>query len=273
MTSLLLEGSLLAYLIGTVAGGLALWRASAGFRQTTAAALIVGVVLQGSSILARSAASGTLVIHSFPEQVAFFSWLLVAVHLLGQLRFRLAVLAAVVGPIGFVGALIALVAQGATNDVPEVLKSPWLPVHVTLAFLGNAAFALSFLVSFAYLWQERQLKARVLSPLLAKLPSLETLDRINFTFLSWGFVLLTLSILSGVVWSELYFGRFLSWEPRTIWSAIVWLIYAGLLHARVTVGWGGRRAATLTIVGFGVLFISFLGINMLTPGQHAVAYG
>ena len=102
---------------------------------------------------------------------------------------------------------------------------------------------------------------------------MESLDRINFTFLAWGFVLLTLSILSAVVWAELSLGRFLSWEPRTTWSAIVWLIYAALLHARVTVGWGGRRAATLTIVGFGVLFISFLGINVLSPGQHAVAYG
>ncbi|MFP6665330.1 MAG: cytochrome c biogenesis protein [Deltaproteobacteria bacterium] len=273
MPSLLLEGSLLAYLIGTVAGGLALWRSSSGFRQTTAAALIVGVVLQGSSILARSAASGTIVVHSFTEQVSFFTCLLVAVHLLAQLRFRLAVLAAVVGPLGFIGALVALVAQGATSDVPEFLKSPWLPVHVTLAFLGNAAFALSCLVSFAYLWQERRLKARTISPFLTSLPSLESLDRINFTFLAWGFVLLTLSILSGAVWAELSFGRFLSWEPRTIWSAIVWVIYAALLHARVTIGWGGRRAATLTIVGFGVLFISFVGINMLTPGQHAVAYG
>lgn len=273
MPSLLLEGSLLAYLIGTVAGGLALWRSEGAFRQTATSALIVGVSLQGSSILARSAASGTIVVHSFPEQLSFFTCLLVASHLVAQLRFRLAVLVAVVGPIGFIGALIALVAQGVAADVPDFLKSPWLPVHVTLAFLGYAAFALSFLVSLAYLWQERQLKSHTISPFLSRLPSLETLDRINFTFLTWGFVLLTLSILSGVVWAELSLGRFLSWEPRTIWTVVIWLIYAALLHARVTIGWGGRRAATLTIVGFGVLFVSFLGVSMLTPGQHAVAYG
>jgi len=235
MRSLLLEGSLLAYLIGTVAGGLALWRPRDGFRHATMLALLIGMVLQGSSILARSAASGGIVVRSFPEQVSFFCCLLVAVHLLAQLRFRLSVLTAVVGPLAFIGSLIGLVDQGAVANVPESFKSPWLPVH--------------------------------------RLPALESLDRINFTFLSWGFVLLTLSILSAVVWAELSLGRFLAWEPRTTWSAIVWLIYAGLLHARVTVGWGGRRAATLTIIGFGVLFISFLGINMLTPGQHAVAYG
>ena len=273
MTSLLLEGSLIAYLIGTIAGGLALWRSNDGLRHATMAALLVGVVLQGTSILARSAASGGILVRNFAEQVSFFTCLLVAVHLLAQLRFRLSVLAAVVGPLAFIGSLIGLVDQGAVANVPESFKSPWLPVHITLAFLGNAAFALSFLVSLAYLWQERQLKSRAISQWIRRLPALESLDRINFTFLAWGFVLLTLSILSAVVWAELSLGRFLSWEPRTTWSAIVWLIYAALLHARVTVGWGGRRAATLTIVGFGVLFISFLGINVLSPGQHAVAYG
>jgi len=273
MTSFLSEASLLAYLIGTIAGGLALWRTDAGFRQTMIVSLLIGFVLQGSSILARSAATGAIVVRSFPEQVSFFTCLLVALHLLAQLRFRLSVLAAVVGPLAFVGALIGLVDQGVAADVPAGLKGPWLPVHITLAFLGNAAFALAAFVSVAYLWQEHQLKTRALSKWLSRLPSLESLDQINFTFLAWGFILLTLSILSAVVWAELSFGRFISWEPRTIWSAIIWVIYAGLLHARVTIGWGGRRAATLTIVGFGVLLISFLGINLLTPGQHAVAYG
>src|SRR5207237_406232 len=138
---------------------------------------------------------------------------------------------------------------------PPLLRSPWLAVHVTLAFLGNAAFALACLVSVVYLWQERQLKSHSVGQLVRRLPSLETLDNVNFKFLGWGFVLLTMSIVSGVLWAELSFGRFWSWEPRTIWTSIIWLLYAVLLHGRVTVGWGGRRAAALTIVGFGVLFV------------------
>jgi ABC-type transport system involved in cytochrome c biogenesis permease subunit len=82
-----------------------------------------------------------------------------------------------------------------------------------------------------------------------------------------------MSIVSGVLWAELSFGRFWSWEPRTIWTSIIWLLYAVLLHGRVTVGWGGRRAAALTIVGFGVLFVAFIGVNVLTPGQHAESFG
>jgi ABC-type transport system involved in cytochrome c biogenesis permease subunit len=146
-------------------------------------------------------------------------------------------------------------------------------VHVTLAYLGNAAFALACLVSLLYLWEERQLKAHSVGGLVWRFPPLEKLDVVNFKFLTWGFVLFTLSIVSGALWAELYFGRLWSWEPRTIWTAIIWLIYALLLHGRVTVGWGGRRAAALTIVGFVVLFVSFIGVNVLAPGRHAVSFG
>jgi ABC-type transport system involved in cytochrome c biogenesis permease subunit len=147
-------------------------------------------------------------------------------------------------------------------------------VHVTLAFLGNAAFAFACLVSLIYLWQERKLKSHsLLDRRMRGLPSLETLDQVSFRCLAWGFVLLTLGILSGVLWAELSFGRFWSWEPATIRATIVWAIYAVLLHGRVTVGWGGRRAAALTIVGFGFLFISFLGITVLAPGQHGGSFG
>src|SRR5262249_51536910 len=145
-------------------------------------------------------------------------------------------------------------------------------VHITLAFLGNAAFGLACLVSLVYLWQERQLKAHSVGRFLRRLPSLETLDDVNFRFLTCGFILLTLGILRGVLCAQLSFARLWSGEARAIWSTMIWMIYDVLLHGRVTVGWGGRRAATLTIVGFGVLFISFIGVNMIAPGRHAGSF-
>ncbi|HEY8517766.1 MAG TPA: cytochrome c biogenesis protein [Candidatus Binatia bacterium] len=271
--AVLLRLAMLAYLVGTVSGGLGLVQPRDSTRRTTAGALVVGFVLQAAAIVVRSLEVGTIAVSSFAEQGALFACLLVGIYVLAQLRYRLAVLGAVVGPIGFIGALVALVAHGGAQDVPPFLRSPWLPVHVMLAFLGNAAFALACIVSLLYLWQERQLKAHHVGPLARRLPSLETLDNVNFKFLGWGFILLTLSIVSGVLWAELTSGRLLSWEPRTIWTSVIWVIYAVLLHGRLTVGWGGRRAAALTIVGFAVLFVSFIGVNVLTPGRHAVSYG
>jgi cytochrome c-type biogenesis protein CcsB len=272
MEAILLKASLVAYLVGTVAGWAHLVRPRESVRTTGTAALVLGFLLHAAAIVARVVEFGSFAVASFGEQIAFFSCLVAGGYLLAQLRYHLAVLGAVVGPIGFIGTLAMLVAHGAMRDVPPDLRSPWLPVHITLAFLGNAAFGLACLVSFVYLWQERQLKTHSVGRYLRRLPPLETLDAVNFRFLTWGFILLTLGILSGVLWAELSFGRLWSWEPRTIWTTIIWIIYAVLLHGRVTVGWGGRRAATLTIVGFGVLFVSFLGVNMLAPGRHAGSF-
>ena len=273
MEAILLKLSLALYLCGTLAGAFNLVQPLEAVRKLTAFALALGFATQAAAIGARSFDVGTLAVTTFAEQASLFACLLAGVYVLVQSRYRLGVLCAVVGPVGFIGALLALVDHGGVRDVPADLRSPWLPVHVTLAFLGNAAFAFACLVSFVYLWQERQLKAHSVGSFLRRLPSLETLDNVNFRSLTWGFVLLTLSILSGVMWAELSFGRLWSWEPRTIWTTIIWIIYAGLLHGRVTVGWGGRRAATLTIVGFCVLFISFIGVNMLAPGRHAESFG
>ncbi|HZR80677.1 MAG TPA: cytochrome c biogenesis protein [Candidatus Binatia bacterium] len=273
MEPALLLASLVLYLVGTLAGGANVARPGEGTRQATAIALALGFVVQAAAIGVRSIPLGTLVIATFADQVALFTCLVAGVYLLVQSRYRLAVLGALVGPIGFVGALVALVDHGGARDLPPELRSPWLPVHVTLAFLGNAAFAFACLVSLIYLWQERKLKAHSVDFRMRGLPSLETLDQANFRCLTWGFVLLTLSILSGVLWAELSFGRLWAWEPRTIWSTIVWMIYAVLVHGRITVGWGGRRAAALTIVGFGVLFVSFIGVNALAPGRHAESFG
>ncbi len=273
METLLLQASLALYLAGTFGGGLHLVQRSESSRRLTTMAVGAGFVVQALAIVARSVEVGTIATTSFAEQISLFTCLLAGIYLLVQMRHRLAVLGALVGPIGFIGALVALVDHGGARDVPPGLRSPWLPVHVSLAFLGNAAFAFACLVSLLYLWQERKLKSHRVAELLPGLPSLETLDQANFRCLTWGFVLLTLSILSGVLWAELSFGRLWSWEPRTIWTTIVWMIYAVLLHGRVTVGWGGRRAARLTIAGFGVLLVAFVGINMLSPGRHAGSFG
>lgn len=273
MEGIFLNLALVSYLLATLIGGLGVVHNNGVIRIAATATLAAGFALQAMALVFRSFEIGTLAITTFPDQVSFFALILAGVYLLSQFRLHLDVLAAVVGPIGFIGVLAAWVAHGGAPDPPPTLRSPWLFVHVTLAYLGNAAFALACLVSLVYLWEERQLKAHSVGRFLWRLPSLERLDSVNFTFLTWGFVLLTLSIVSGVLWAELYFGRLWSWEPRTIWTTIIWMIYAVLLQGRFTVGWGGRQAAALTIVGFGLLFVAFIGLNLLSPGQHADSFG
>jgi ABC-type transport system involved in cytochrome c biogenesis permease subunit len=119
-----------------------------------------------------------------------------------------------------------------------------------------------------YLLQEYQLKNKKSSALGSRFPSLETLDRLNYIFLVWGFPLMTLGILTGSLWARINWGDYWSWEPRQISSALIWLLYGALLQARMARGWRGRKAALLTIVGFVVVLGYFLLGDSIFPSRH-----
>src|SRR5712692_229809 len=129
-------------------------------------------------------------------------------------------------------------------------------------------------VSLVYLVYESRLKAkRPLGPPDERAPSLEKLDRINYHLLGWGFLMLSLAIVSGAIWADATWGHFWSWEPQELWSLVIWLLYAALLESRLTAGWRGRRVAALTIVVFTVLVGSFLGVSLINPGKHGGSFG
>ena len=204
----------------------------------------------------------------FREALSFYGWLLVAGYLLLQLKYRLAILGAIIAPLAFLMTLAAFAFGSGSGELPPELKTYWLPVHVTLAFLGNAVFALAFGVSLMYLLQERHLKHKKMTSLMKRFPSLEALDKLNYVLLVWGFPLMTLGILTGSMWAGIHWGNYWSWDPRQISSGIAWLFYGVLLHARITAGLRGKKAALLTMVGFAAVLGYFLWGDALFPTRH-----
>jgi cytochrome c-type biogenesis protein CcsB len=154
------------------------------------------------------------------------------------------------------------------KPLSPVLQSYWLTIHTIVAFLGNAAFALAFGVGIMYLVQEHYVKSKHLGGIFGRLPSLQTLDALNYKLITLGFPLLTFAIISGSLWAESAWGSYWRWDPREVWSLTTWFIYAIILHARLIAGWRGKRAAILSIVGFLIIIITFFGINLLEKGIH-----
>jgi cytochrome c-type biogenesis protein CcsB len=202
------------------------------------------------------------------EALLFKSWLMVACYLLIQIKYRLTVLGGIIAPLAFLMSLAGIAFGSGSGEIPPDLKTFWLPLHVTSAFLGNAVFALAFGVSLIYLLQERHLKHKRMTALMKRFPSLESLDRLNYVLLGWGFPFMTLGIITGSIWAGIYWGNYWSWEPRQISSGIAWLFYGGLLHGRITAGLRGKKAAFLTIVGFTVVLGYFLWGDVIFPGRH-----
>src|SRR2546430_406502 len=120
-------------------------------------------------------------------------------------------------------------------------------------------------------------RGRPLSPprggaFLPRLPSLEPLARLNYTCLVWGLILLTLGIVSGIMWAHEAWGRSWSTDPKLVFSLLTWAVYVVLLQGRMTAGWRGRWAATLTIAGFAVIVLSLVSVNVLALGNHGKAF-
>ncbi|RMF23221.1 MAG: c-type cytochrome biogenesis protein CcsB, partial [Deltaproteobacteria bacterium] len=172
--------------------------------------------MHAAAIFVRYRQLGVLPVTTFYEGLSFFAWLTVGIYIAVGSRYKLTAIGAVVSPLAFLLTLAATMLNETGEQVPEVLRSPWLPVHVTLAFLGNAVFAFAFAVSVVYLLQESLLKSRRRGWMIRRLPSLEQLDRLNYRCLAWGFPLLSLGIVSGAIWAANQWGRFWSWEPREV---------------------------------------------------------
>jgi cytochrome c-type biogenesis protein CcsB len=270
----LLEICAVAYLAAAAGYVSQVARPDKGLARVGVWALWIGFIVHTVATVYRLARTGTPAM-TFDQGLSFFAWLLTGVYLAVRRVDRLTAIGAVVSPLAFVLTLGAvLFFSDGVQPVPADLRSPWLPVHVTLAFLGNAVLALAFAVSVVYLIQDRSLKEHRSGWMIRRLPSLEQLDKLNFRCLAWGFPLLTLGIVTGGVWAAHASGRFWSWEPREVMSLLTWAIYAGLLQFRMTAGLRGRRAATLTIVGFGLVVVSFVSINLLElPGRHGAGTG
>jgi len=231
----------------------------------------LGVLAHTGFFLTRWAASGYFPITNLFESLTFFSWAIVVSFIVLQIRFPAAVVGAIVMPIAFLLAAFSLTLDVAVAPLAPALQSNWLYVHTTLAFVGDAFFVIAFAGGVLYLIQERQLKSRHTGAFFHRLPSLDLLDRINYRSLTFGFPLLTLGIITGAIWAEMAWGSYWQWDPKETWSLITWFIYAALVHARLTVGWRGRKAAWLSIVGFLAVLFTFLGVNLLLGGLHSYA--
>ena len=201
--------------------------------------------------------------------LSMLAFLLLAIFLGLDLRYRRPVLGAFVTPLAVMVMLPGLLMRGAAAPLPATVRGPLLPVHVLIALLGLAAFAVAAAVAVMYLVMERQVKSKHFGLLFARMPSLEFLDRLNRSLVIWGFIALSVTLVTGAFFASGTPGLFWTWDLKQVVTLGAWVVFALLLNARVFAGWQGRRVALLTMAGFGLLLVSFL--SSYTPALSAGA--
>ena len=147
------------------------------------------------------------------------------------------------------------------------LQSFWIKLHVPMMFIAYANFTIASLVGFAYILDGRSQKRGGRLALI--LPGQPIMDDIMYAAITFGFLLFTISTILGAVWAAQAWGGFWSWDPKETWSLIVWLNYAGYLHARTVKGWRGTNMAWWSFLSLWVVSFCFLGVNLFLSGLHS----
>lgn len=167
------------------------------------------------------------------------------------------------------------------TPLADPLKSVWLVIHVFVASLATALFALAFGLSVAQLLQSRR-ESRVQAAaatgetatrtgprFLRVLPSAEALESLAYRFAIVGFIFWTFTLIAGSIWANDAWGRYWGFDTKEVWTFVIWVLYAGYIHARATRGWRGTRSAWLSIIGFAAVMFNFTIVNMFFQGLHS----
>ena len=165
------------------------------------------------------------------------------------------------------GTAITLLYVPSSPLVPA-LKSTWLVIHVSAAIISGGVFLLANVIAAAYLYLDNMESKGPRKVWAQRLPSLEVLDQLSYRLVAFVFPLWTFAVIAGAIWAESAWGRYWGWDPKETWAFITWVAYAAYLHARVTVGWRGRRAAWLCLLAGSTFLFNYVYVNVWGTGKH-----
>ncbi|MBC9927912.1 MULTISPECIES: c-type cytochrome biogenesis protein CcsB [unclassified Leucobacter] len=158
--------------------------------------------------------------------------------------------------------------------LPPALDSYWLVIHIIVAVLAVGFFTISFGLSVMQLMQSRR-EARLAAGADTKLrflggiPGADRLEDLGYRVAIIGFVFWTFTLIAGSIWAEHAWGRYWGWDTKEVWTFVIWVLYAGYIHARATRGWRGTRSAWLAIIAYAAVVFNFSIVNVFFKGLHA----
>jgi cytochrome c-type biogenesis protein CcsB len=233
------------------------------------AMMILGFVLLFAGVIARGISAGRVPWSNMYEFSITGALTFSGAYLLALRKYDLRWLGLLIS----VSVLLTLGTAVTALYVPSAplvpaLKSEWLVIHVSTAIISGGVFLLSNVIASAYLYLDRMEAKGERTPWARRLPDLETLDLLSYRLVAFVFPLWTFSVIAGAIWAESAWGRYWGWDPKETWAFITWVAYAAYLHARVTIGWRGRRAAWLCLFAGSTFLFNYVYVNIWGTGKH-----
>ena len=230
--------------------------------------MLAAFLIHTAALVVRGIGAGRLPLTNQYEFATSFAWGICLCYLIFQKKFNFTAMGAFVTPVIFLIIGYAAMQSKEVRELMPALRSNWLALHVSTAIISYGSFGVAFAVSLMFLLREKMAD----NPFWQKhIPDMERLDIISYRAVTFGFLFLTLVLVTGAIWAERAWGSYWSWDPKETWALITWFIYSIYLHLRISRGWKGRSAAIFAVVGFICVIFTYIGVNTFLPGIHSYA--
>ena len=251
------------YLAAAVAAALGFTLPSERLSRGAVVGLAVGVVVHTMAFWQLHEGERTPPLTDLAYVVPFVVWMLTVFYLLLLIRVRLIGLAVVVAPLAFIGTFVEFLGAPALESGAQPASPIWSHIHVLLASAGLALLAAAGVAGALYVARHRTIKSKRPASVRLPLPSLEALDRLNALSLVVGFLLLSLGVATGVLWTHAVEGRLWPGTLHSNATLAAWLLLAVLVAARFGAGQGARQSALSSVAGFVLMLLAVVGVGML----------
>lgn len=251
---------------------------------------VLGAALHLTAIITRGVAAGRVPWANMYEFCLTGTFVAIAVFLAVQIRKEIRYIGVIVTLLAVLFLVVGMNSFHVIADgVQPALQSYWLVIHVGIAVAATGVFTVAFATSVLQLLRDSRDNGSTLlrgegtvirgknrlalkfmdMAWLDVLPTPARLEALSFRINAIGFVMWTFTVIGGAIWADEAWGRAWGWDPKEVWSFVVWVIYAAYLHARTTRGWSGRRAAYFVLIGYFTVLFNFTGVNIFFSGKHS----
>lgn len=246
--------------------------------------LIIANIFLFLQLCLRWILSGHFPLSNLYDSLLFLSWCLLFIFIFLEKRINLDLLGIIISPV--ILCIVSFTDFSLPQDLQTIkplvpaLQSNWLLMHVTVMIFSYVTLILGSILAISYICYFHYLNGFFYLPSTLEFENksnlnqntLNLLDGYSYRLVGIGFCFLTLGILSGAIWANETWGNYWSWDPKETWALITWLIFAIYLHARLIGGLKGLKSAWIAFIGFIILWICYLGVNLLGKGLHTYGF-
>lgn len=261
MLDYLFFGTLIVYFACIVFHTLALVFQNQKLSKAAWIVLYLAFVMNTAFIIARGIAAGRIPLANQFEFATAFAWGIGLMAIILRRNFDESWLGAAGSAAAFLVLSFAALQPRRISELMPALRSAWFSFHIGSAVFSYSSFMLAACFAMRYLFISKNCDEED--------PKLLRLDYLSYRMTAFGFLLLTVTILTGCIWAEQAWSAFWTWDPKETWALITWLIYAAYLHLRLQKKWRGKRMAVYSLVGIVCVLFTFIGVNLLFTGLHS----